>query len=198
MPRTARTLVDGGIYHILTRGNNRQTLFHQDSDYQRYLLLLSTYVKGHAIKLYHYALMPNHVHLIVETPIGAALSRMMSGLNLSYTLFYRKRHRYTGHLWQGRFHSLPIEKERCLLPCARAVELNPVRGKLSEAPGEYPWSSYAFYGYGNESTLLTPNPLYELLGSTSFERQTRYRQFIDEELQQHLSRIPSHVAPIRL
>ena len=77
MPRTARMLIDGGVYHVLARGNNGQAVFHVEADYHRYLGILSTYVTGHQLKVYHYVLMPDHVHLVLQTDRGKTLSHVM-------------------------------------------------------------------------------------------------------------------------
>lgn len=178
MPRTARLVVDGGTYHVLTHGNNGQAVFHHDADYQRYLTLLSTYAREHRLKVYHFALMPNHVHLVLEVADGLALSKAMHGLNLSYALYYRRRYKYLGHLWQGRFKSLLINRDSYLLECGRYVELNPVRANLSRDPREYAWSSYRTYAEGLENPLIAANPLYEQLGVSPERRQQAYQQFI--------------------
>ena len=180
MPRTARVVVDGGTYHVLTRGNNGQTVFHQDDDYHSYLQLLLAQIAQHQLKVYHFALMPNHVHLIMEVPVAAALSKAMSGVNLSYSWLYRKRHRYSGHLWQGRFKSLLIDRESYLLECGRYVELNPVRAGLVQDPRAYAWSSYRVYAEGAANSLIAPHPLYQGIGSTARQRQERYREFIQD------------------
>lgn len=178
MPRTGRVVIDGGTYHVLTRGNNGQAVFHHDADHQRYLQLLSTYAKEHELKIFHFALMPNHVHLVLEVARGEALSKAMLGLNLSYALHFSRRYRYTGHVWQGRFKSLAIDRESYLLECGRYVELNPVRAGLVQDPARYPWSSYRVYAEGASIPFLTLNPLYESLGVSVNNRQHHYRQFI--------------------
>jgi len=178
----ARIVIDGGTYHVLTRGNNGQPVFHGDLDFQRYLQLLSRYAQEHQLKVYHFVLMPNHVHLVLEVVRGESLSKAMLGLNLTYALYYRKRHRYSGHLWQGRFKSLLIDPERHLLACGRYVELNPVRAGLVTDPTAYPWSSYRTYAVGVEHALVSHHPIYERLGTSAVERQNRYRQFVQEEL----------------
>ena len=182
MPRAGRVVIDGGTYHVLTRGNNGQTVFHHDADYQRYLQLLSNYAHERQLKVYHFALMPNHVHLVLEVVDGPALSKAMHGLNLSYALYYRKRHAYRGHLWQDRFKSLLIDRESYLLECGRYVELNPVRAGLVREPREYPWSSYRAYAEGAFNPLLASHPLYPTLGATTSERQKHYIQFVDDRL----------------
>lgn len=171
-------LVDGGTYHVLTRGNNAQPVFHHEADFQRYLNLLSEYAKKYHLKIYHFVLMPNHVHLVMEIIHGHELSKAMSGLNLSYSMFYKKRYRYSGHLWQGRFKSLRLDPTTHLLMCGRYIEMSPVREGLANDPVEYPWSSHRVYAAGHETTLVTPNPYYQLFGATPAERQHGYRQFV--------------------
>ena len=190
MPRAGRVIIDGGTYHILTRGNNGQAVFHHDADCQRYLKFLSAYTREYQLKVYHYALMPNHIHLVLEVADGPSLSKAMHGLNLSYSLYYRKRYKYLGHLWQGRFKNLFIDRENYLLECGRYVELNPVRANLARDPREYAWSSYRIYAEGLEDPLIaiTANPLYEQLGISTEQRQAAYRQFIRDGMAQDQAR----------
>src|SRR3989338_7936640 len=187
MPLGPRVLIDGGTYHVLMRGNNGQTIFQHDADHQRYLQILLGYLQRHQIKLYHFVLMPSHVHLVLQIAHGPTLSKIMSGLNLAYSHYYRKRYRYSGHLWQGRFKSLHIDKESYLLEVGRYVELNPVRAALVQEARTYPWSSYRTYAEGSENPLVTPNPLYELLGATAQQRQGTYRQFVLDGLRRAAS-----------
>ena len=133
------------------------------------------------MRVHHFVLMPEHVHLVVSVSSGPAFSKAMLGLNLSYTLFYRKRYQYRGHLWQGRFRSLPLDRPEHLLDCGRYVELNPVRASLVQDPGSYAWSSYRFYAQGADTPAITPNPHYAGLGTTAAERQQRYRQFVADQ-----------------
>lgn len=194
MPRTSRGVIDGGTYHVLTRGNNAQTVFHHDRDFQRYLQVLSTHATMHRLQIYHFVLMPNHVHLVLEVPRGEALSKTMLAVNLTYSLFYHKRYRSSGHLWQGRFKSLLIDRGQDLLECGRFIELNPVRAALVRDPKDYPWSSYRAYAQGGFNPLLAvPHPLYETLGASPAERQARYRQFIHEGMRAQRPLPPSAV-----
>jgi len=177
---------------VLTRGNNNQPIFHHDIDFQRYLHLLGIYTFRHGLKLFHYALMPNHVHLVFQIPHGDALSKAMLALSLAYALFYRKRHGYRGHLWQGRFKSLLIESHH-VLACGRYVELNPVRAGLIQDPGAYLWSSYRAYAIGAENPLVTRSIAYESLGPTANERQYHYRRLMLDEM--NAPRAPATVTP---
>lgn len=179
MPRTARKLVDGGIYHVLTRGNNGQAVFHDPADYEQYLRLLFTYSQANRLAVYHFALMPDHVHLLLKVELGKELSRAMLALNLSYTLFYRRRYGYHGHLWRGRFKSIWIDPTRDPLVCGREIELHPVRSKLVGHPADYPWTSYRVYASDGVEPLVVLNPAYGALGACGAERQRRYRELMD-------------------
>ncbi|OGX37534.1 MAG: hypothetical protein A3C53_04975 [Omnitrophica WOR_2 bacterium RIFCSPHIGHO2_02_FULL_68_15] len=181
-PRTGRLIVEGGIYHVLARGNNGQAVFHHDADYRRYLELLAAYAATHGLRVRHFVLMPTHVHLILEPALGASLSRAMLGLSLAYTLYYQKRYGYQGHLWRGRFTSLPLDPESDLLEHGRYVELHPVRSGLVSDPANYGWSSYPVYADGVTSPLVEPHGPYCRLGAWPTERQERYRRFVREGL----------------
>ena len=182
MPRTSRVVIDGGIYHVLTRGNNGQTVFHHDGDYQRYLQLLSGYAKTHRLSVHHFVLMPNHVHLVMHVGHAEGLSLAMHGVNMTYAQFYRKRYEHTGHLWQGRFKSLLIAHESYLLACGRYIELNPVRAGMVDDPVKYPWSSYHAYATERDNPLIIKQPLYQAMGRSPAERQQQYRCFVTEGL----------------
>lgn len=182
MPRTGRVVIEGGTYHVLTRGNNGQQVFHHEDDYQRYLQLLSASAKEHRLAVHHFVLMPNHVHLILWVQEAGGLSRAMQHVNLRYALFYQRRYRHSGHLWQGRFKSLLIDQESSLLACGRYVELNPVRAGLINDPAQYPWSSYHAYATGRDHALIIKQPLYQAMGRSPAERQQAYRRFTMEGL----------------
>lgn len=146
MPRTARVAPCAYIYHVLTRGNNRQEVFEDEIDFRKYLELLLRYKEKYHFKLYHYVLMTNHVHLVIEpTEDGGNLSEIMKGINLAYAQHYKRRYSHTGHFWQDRYKSIIISKDGYLLACGSYVELNPVRAKIVDDPMKYPWSSYTGY-----------------------------------------------------
>jgi putative transposase len=179
-------VIDGGTYHVLTRGNNGQPVFHLAADFEKYLRLLTETLREHRLTLFHFALMPNHVHLVLRTTEAVGLSRAMLSLNLSYSLYYRRRHRYAGHVWQGRYKSLLIERDDYLLACGRYVELNPIRASLASRPEEYLWTSYRAYAAGANLPYVAvgEHPLYATFGSSPHEQQERYRQFILDGLRQ--------------
>jgi putative transposase len=152
MTRIARIAMDNAVYHIITRGNQKQTVFRERRDYTEYLSRLEFYKKKYAFKLYSFCLMPNHVHLIIEVDVNSKLNKIMRGLNLSYTLYFNFKYKTVGHLWQDRFKSKIIEKDTYLLECINYIEANPLRANLTSNIEEYVWSSYAFKK--KENTLL--------------------------------------------
>ena len=111
MPRIARIYTEEGIFHIITRGNNKQYVFRDKEDFTTYKRMLKTLKIEQPFKLYHWCLMGNHVHLIIEVNRKTELSRLMKRLNLMYFVFYKKKYSYAGHFWQDRFKSLLIQKE---------------------------------------------------------------------------------------
>lgn len=179
MPRIARIAPEGCVYHILTRGNNRQDIFKDNIDYRKYIEILKRYKEKYKFKLYHYVLMKNHVHLVLEPlRIGGSLAEIMKGINLSYAQYYKARYKHIGHFWQDRYKSIIISKDRYLLACGSYVELNPVRAGIVDDPEDYKWSSYSIYAYGKGDESIDKHSIYEDLAIGDEKRQKRYREFI--------------------
>jgi putative transposase len=179
MPRTARIAPDEHVYHILTRGNNRQDVFKDEVDYKKYREILQRYKEKYRFKLYHYALMRNHIHLVLETTDkGGRLSEIMKGINLSYAQYFKSKYRHIGHFWQDRYKSIIISKDDYLLACGSYVELNPIRARVVEDPKDYRWSSYNVYAYGKKDTMVDEHPIYQELSRDETERREKYREFV--------------------
>jgi len=176
MARVARIVADNAVVHVFARGNNRQDVFHRHADYDRYLDLLDRYRRRFPTHIYHYCLMPNHVHLVVQVEEGSHLASFMKGVTLGYSRYHQGRYGYVGHLWQGRFRSVLIDQERYLLACGLYVERNPVRAGLADSPDAYAYSSYRFYALGDSNRFLEENPLYHDLGATREARRQAYRE----------------------
>jgi len=141
----------------MVRGNQKQITFIEEEDFAKYLDLLRHYKRKYGFKLYGYCLMPNHVHLILEVEDGIDLSKIMQGLNQAYTLWFNKKYEKVGHLWQGRYKSMVIQKNKYMLDCLEYVELNPIRANISKSPFDYPWSSWkARLGYMKDGLLDSP------------------------------------------
>jgi putative transposase len=149
MPRVARVTIENACYHIITRGNQKQSVFLEPQDYEKYLYLLTKYKRRYKFKLYCFCLMPNHVHLIIEVQDPFKLNKIMKSLNLTYTLYYNSKYKKVGHLWQDRFKSKIIEKDAYLLECINYIEANPLRAFLVSDISSYRWSSYVFRVAGN-------------------------------------------------
>ena len=187
MPRTARIAPQEFVYHLLTRGNNKQDIFKDEEDFRKYLNILWKYKSIYQYKLYHYVLMTNHVHLVMETTKdGGELSQIMKGINLSYAQHYKKRYKYTGHFWQDRFKSIIISRDEYLLACGSYVELNPVRAGMVKAPQDYPWSSYKANAYGKKDDLIDEHVVYDKLSTDETVRK-EYRSFVQQMQQKQES-----------
>jgi len=157
MSRMQRLIMNNASYHIMVRGNQKQITFIEEKDFAKYLDLLRHYKREYGFKLYGYCLMPNHVHLILEVEDGIDLSKIMQGLNQAYTLWFNKKYEKVGHLWQGRYKSMVIQKNKYMLDCLEYVELNPIRANISKSPFDYPWSSWkARLGYMKDGLLDAP------------------------------------------
>lgn len=181
MPRVARVYTEQGVFHILTRGNNKQYVFHDDADFLSYKKVLKRLKNEQPFKLYHYCLMNNHVHMIIETNKKTELSKLMKRINLLYYHNYKKRYGYAGHFWQDRFKSLLIEEDLYLLKCGLYVERNPARANIVTSSDKYPYSSYNYYAYGKDDVILDRDPYYNELGSDDKARQLGYRRLILKE-----------------
>ncbi len=143
MARPLRVEFPDAVYHVTSRGNGRQAIFLDDEDRLRFLAVLGRAARLRGWVVHAYCLMGNHYHLLVETPRGD-LSGGMRGLNGEYTQLFNRRHRRCGHVFQGRYKAVLVEKQRHLLELCRYVVLNPVRtrGMRVRRPEEWRWSSY--------------------------------------------------------
>lgn len=141
MARPLRLEFPGALYHVTSRGNHGGLVFADDDDRRRFLDIVSATVRRFNWICHAYCLMGNHYHLVIETPEGN-LARGMRQVGSVYTQAYNRRHAKSGHLFQGRYKAILVEKESHLLEVVRYVLLNPVRAGMTESPEEWPWSSY--------------------------------------------------------
>ncbi len=198
MSRQPRRASHTGYYHVVTRGNQRATVFQTPEDYRAYGTFLQEAFHRYHLSLAHFCLMPNHVHLLMHAADVSSLSRAMHQLQRRYWFYCKRQVALSGHLWQGRFHSFPIEDEAYLLEAARYIERNPLEAKLVQRLNAYPWSSYRFYAEGHPGTLpLHATPGYDAFGATVTDRQRAYRQFVttpqpyDRSMRQKLQTVTS-------
>lgn len=163
MPRLARLVVPGIPYHVTQRGNRRQPTFFEDGDFALYRDLVAEAARRAGADVWAYCLMPNHVHLIVVPADEHGLRRTFADAHRRYTAFINARHRWTGHLWQGRYGAVAMD-EAHLAHAARYVALNPVRARLCDRADEWQWSSVRAHLAGRDDGLVTVAPLLERLG----------------------------------
>jgi putative transposase len=178
MPRKPRELLDGGIYHVFNRGNDRRQLFGEEADYRCFLNYLSTACQLYRAEIYHYCLMPNRYHLLLRISKGSDLAVLMHRLQLAYARYFKKTRGYVGHVFQERYRSPRIVEESYYLQCGRYIERNPVRAELVKEAWEHPYSSARFYVLGDRDSLVTTNLYYNELGQTEAERRQRYNEFL--------------------
>jgi len=177
MARRARVHFPGALYHVISRGNQRQRLYKDDEDYRRFKALLGEAVKGHSLTLYAYVLMPNHFHLLLEVS-RAPLSKAMQSLLYRYTRHYNHRYRKIGHLFQGRYQAILCDRDSYLMELIRYLHLNPVRARLISDPSRYRWSSHGDYLRGKSETGLAVDRALALWGTHRGQAMRAYRQFI--------------------
>jgi len=177
MARPPRIEFQGAFYHIITRGNQLQTIFYDDHDREKYLELIEKYKERHGFKLYAYTLMTNHVHLLIETP-KSPISKIMQAINFTYTNYFNRRHNKVGHLFQGRYKAYLCDKDNYLLSLIRYIHLNPIRARLAESPFKYKWSSHRDYLKGSKSIVETDKVL-RLFSEKPSQARQLYKRFVD-------------------
>jgi len=180
MARPLRIEFAGALYHVTSRGNARAEIFDDDTDREIFLKVLGQVVGRFNWLCHAYCLMDNHYHLLIETPEGN-LSTGMRQLNGVYTQAFNRAHGRDGHLFQGRFKAILVEKECHLLELCRYVVLNPVRAAMVKEPEHYPWSSYLpTLGAAARPAFLSTEWLLGNFSTTLPEARRRYGQFVKE------------------
>ena len=181
MPRKPRRMTEAGVYHVVTRGNNRQPLFRKREDFLFYTSLLIQLKGDLPFDIYHYCLMTNHTHLLMRFQSQEGLQKVMQRTNLRYAKYYRKQYKYYGHVFQDRFKSFAIETDAYLLECGRYIERNPLKPGMVRHLLAYEWSSYRYYAKGNANALISRNPLFDALADTEEERRRVYEAYVHQE-----------------
>jgi putative transposase len=178
MPSRSRRLVDGGCYHVIARGNNRQRIFHDEAAFRQFLERLGRLKRRWPAKLYHYCLMSNHSHLLLRIETGSHLPKFMQGLLRGYSRWFQQQTSYVGHVWQGRYKSPLIADESYFLEVGRYIERNPLRAGVVDRLEHYPWSSYPYYAHGAHDEWVDEDPYYERVGSDVRRRRQAYQDFV--------------------
>ncbi len=160
MARFPRIVVPGVPHHVTQRGARRMQVFFSEDDYRSYILILERLARRHALHVWAYCLMPNHVHLIVVPSTKDGLAKPLGQTHHRYALEINRRHLWTGHLWQERFASFPMDEPH-LLAAIRYVLLNPVRAGLAPSATAWPHSSARAHALGKADPLVDRNPATE-------------------------------------
>jgi REP-associated tyrosine transposase len=180
MARPLRIQFHGAVYHTTARGNARQAIFLDDQDRHLFLRVLEKVASRFDLLIHAYCLMDNHYHLLLETP-QANLSKALRQLNGVYTQAFNRCHDRVGHVLQGRFKAILVDKDSYLLELARYVVLNPVRAKMVKKPEAYRWSSFrATAGLDAAPPFLTVDWLLSQFARQRAAAQRRYTQFVLE------------------
>jgi putative transposase len=188
MPRRPRLVIPDVPIHITQRGVDRCATFISDDDFALYLWVLRDACVRARCAIHAYALMTNHVHLLLTPADSDAPACLMRALGLRYVRYFNDRYRRTGTLWEGRFRSTIVDTSRYFLACSRYIERNPVRAGIVDDPGAYAWSSYRRNAYGENDGIVTPHSLYTALGTDAATRRAAYRELF-------AANIPSMVLP---
>ena len=186
MPRRARLTLPGVPHHLVQRGNNKVACFYNTSDYLVYLEWLQLYAELHRCHIHAYALMTNHVHLLLTPDDADSLGLLMKSLGQRYVQYINRTNRRTGSLWEGRYKSCFIGTRNYILACYRYIELNPVRAGMVDHPSEYIWSSYRVNAQNETSKLVQQHAVYRLLGRDSQSRNLAYRTLFDSKLENEI------------
>ena len=144
MARRPRIEFEGGFYHVITRGNQRQKVFIEEKDFLKYLEFLSAYKDRYGFLVYAYVLMGTHVHLLIETG-QVPLSKILQGINQRFTMYFNWKHGTVGHLFQGRYKAILCDRDAYLLSLVKYLHYNPIRAGIVRRPEEYRWSSHRAY-----------------------------------------------------
>lgn len=181
MARKPRVEYPGAFYHVIVRGNRREVIFHDDTDYRAYAERLERYRARDGVTLYAYVLMANHVHLLLQTG-EAPLARTMQTLQFAYSQAYNRRYGKTGHVFQGRYKAILCDRDAYLLELVRYLHLNPARLRRPLNPWQYPWSSHRAYlgepGPVQVDTTRVLEHFHRQLGPA----RRAYRRFLQEGL----------------
>ncbi len=180
MPRGPRLDIPGMLYHIICRGIDRGDIFKDDKDYGAFLSRLGAVLKDSPTLIYAFALIPNHFHLLLirgGTPISKIMQRLLTG----YAIYFNRRHRRAGHLFQNRYKAVLCDEDTYLLELVRYIHLNPLRAGLVESARAlelYPYSGHAYIVGKKKANWYSPDAVLSYFGSSSGQAKRRYLEFI--------------------
>jgi len=181
MARPLRIEYEGALYHVTSRGNEGRRIFFSKPDYYKFLDYLKLAQEKFHYLLHAYVLMTNHYHLLIETPL-ANLNRIMHFLNGSYTNYINLKRSHLGHLLQGRYKAILIDRDNYLLELSRYIHLNPVRAKLVKKPEDYPFSSYRIYLSSKNGAFVYRDQILGMITKDQRKATKKYKEFVDSDI----------------
>ncbi len=177
MARKRRVELEGGLYHLIARGNDRQDIFHSREDHLKFLSLLATQKEKAPFYIYSYCLMTDHFHLLVERreePVGKMMLRLLTG----YASYYNRRYRHVGHVFQGRHKAILCQSDPYLGRLVAYIQLNPVRAKMVSMAEEYPFSSQRAYLGIEAAGIVDVDPVLRLFGPDKERARLRFAEHV--------------------
>jgi putative transposase len=182
MPRTARVLIDRAYYHVLNRGLDKRPIFRRPGDFDFFHNLAVRCLEKFNVQVFHYCLMPNHFHLLLQASSAQHLPKFIHNLTQNYAGYFAGRYKTAGVIFQNRYKSRLIAHESYLLACARYIERNPLAAELVEDISKWKWSSYRYYAMGEDDPLIKrPHSDYISLSEDEEGRKMLFKKFVEEE-----------------
>lgn len=196
MARKSRKHIDmpGAIYHIVCRGNNQQRIFRSSRDYKKLLNIVRQVKKEKAFYFYSYNFLPNHFHFLIESQ-EVSISEIIGRINFLYAIYFNHRYNRSGHVFQDRFYSSVVDKEKYLWVVARYIDLNAVNAGLTENPEDHKWSSFPFYCQKDyEDDLIDQKKFLSYFGfANAEEARQEYVAFVREGVDKEEVRNPDFI-----
>lgn len=183
MARPLRISYPGAFYHVISRGNERRDIFKSRSDREKFLSYLESATRRYSARIHAYCLMGNHYHLLMETPDGN-LSQIMHHINGAYTTYSNTKLQKVGHLFQGRYKAILVDRDEYAKELSRYIHLNPVRSNAVDTPEAYDWSSYPYFIGGEKAPeWLILDFILGYFGENISDAQKDYRQFVNDGIE---------------
>ncbi|WP_175990230.1 transposase [Bacillus sp. Marseille-Q1617] len=178
MGREPRVWFPGAVFHITARGNRKNNIFRDSKDYHHYLSLLLKAKLRTPFILHSFCLMPNHIHLVIET-INHSPTEIIHYIHSIYARYFNRKYNYIGHVFQGRYYSKMIKNMKQLLDTCSYIHLNPVKSRSSKLPEDYRWSNYKSYVNMVNDKITDKEKIYQALGDNP---QQKYQFYVESKL----------------